>query len=152
MADLLGEVDINVLPARSYPRKVLKSDTRRKIQVLSPPLTQESKPKAYPSRRETHGHAKLVDTPPAPFTFDDDDTVFNAAGDDYDLPMSDPLPSSPIAKAVERKARVQVKEEEDDDELLDVAPALGNEDVASTSVNMKGSRPVPKVHKTGYPP
>lgn len=152
MADLLGEVDANVLPARSYPRKVLKSDTRRKIRVLSPPLTQENKPKAYPSRREAHRHAELVDTPPATFAFDDDDTVLNAAGDDFDLPMSDPLPSSPIAKAMERKAHVQVKEEEeDDDDLLDVAPALGNEDVASTSVNMKGSRPVPKMHKTEYP-
>jgi DNA polymerase alpha subunit A len=154
MADLLGEVDANVLPARSYPRKVLKSDTRRKIRVLSPPLTQESKPKAYPSRCETHGHAELVDTPTTTFAFDDDDTTLNAAGDDFDLPMSDPLPSSPIAKAVERKAQVQVKEEEeedDDDDLLDVAPALGDEDVASTSVNMKGSRPVPKMHKTVYP-
>jgi DNA polymerase alpha subunit A len=145
-------VDANVLSARSYPRKVLKSDTRRKIRVLSPPLTQESKPKAYRSRREDHGHTELADTPPATGAFGNDDTVLNTAGDDDDLPMSDPLPSSPIAKAVERKAQAQIKEEEDDDDdLLDITPALGNEDVASTSVNMKGSRPVPKMHKTAYP-
>ncbi len=72
-------------------------------------------------------------------------------GDDDNVPMSDPLPSSPIAKAVERKAQTHIKEEEEDDDLMDVAPALGDEGVASTSVNMKGSRPVPKIQKTAYP-
>ena len=153
MADLLGEVDVNVLPARSYEKKVLKSDTRRKIRVLSPPLTQERKSKVIQRRPEIHQPTELVDIPHAQFTFDDDDGVTNLNGDDYDLPMSDPLPSSPIAKAVERKAQVQVKEEEedDDDDILDVAPALGNEGVASTSVNMAGSRPVPKIQKPAYP-
>jgi DNA polymerase alpha subunit A len=151
MADLLGEVDANVLPARSYSKKVLKSDTRRKIRVLSPPLTQERKSNVNQSRRAIRAPAKVVDTKLAQFNFDDDDGVLNPGVDDYDLPMSDPMPSSPIAKAVERKAQVQFKEEDDDDELLDVAPALGNEGVASTSVNMTGSRPVPKIHKTAYP-
>jgi DNA polymerase alpha subunit A len=152
MADLLGEVDANILPARSYAKKVLKSDTRRKIRVLSPPLTQERKSKVTYDRRETNAAAEHVDTPPPTnFKFDDDDGVLNQGGEDYDLPMSDPLPSSPIAKAVERKAQLQVKQEEEDEDLLDIAPALGSEGVASTSVNMTGTRPVPKIQKPAYP-
>jgi DNA polymerase alpha subunit A len=151
MADLLGEVDANVLPARSYTKKAVKSDTRRKIRVISPPLTQERKPKVIQSKRETHSAIELVNVSPTQFNFDDDDGVLNPVGDDYDLPMSDPLPSSPIAKVVERKTQVQCKQEEEDDDLLDVAPALGNEGVASSSVNMTGSRPVPKIQKTAYP-
>ena len=151
MADLLGEVDANALPARSYAKKVLKTDTRRKIRVLSPPLTQERKSKGNYNKRATHAPARLVDTLPAQFTFDDDDGVLNAGAEDYDLPMSDPLPSSPTAKAVERKAQAQVKEEEDEGDLLDVAPVLGNEGVPSTSVNMTGSRPVTKIKKAAYP-
>ena len=151
MADLLGEVDANVLPARSYAKKVLKSDMRRKIRVLSPPLTQERKSKVDHSRRDTHPATELVDTPPAQFTFDDEDGVLNPGADDYDLPMSDPLPSSPTAKAFERKAQVQIKQEEDDDDLLDVAPVLGHEGVSSTNVNMTGSRPIPKIKTTAYP-
>jgi DNA polymerase alpha subunit A len=151
MADLLGEVDANILPAPSYAKKVLKSVTRRKIRVLSPPLTQERKSKVTHDRRGTNAAADNVDTPSTNFNFDDDDGVLNQGGDDYDLPMSDPLPSSPIAKAVERKAQVQVKPEEEDEDLLDIAPALGSEGVASTSVNMTGTRPVPKIQKPAYP-
>ena len=151
MADLLGEVDANVLPARSYAKKLLKSDMRRKSRVLSPPLTQERKSKVDHIRRDIHPATELVDTPLAQFAFDDEDGVLNPGVDDYDLPMSDPLPSSPTAKAFERKAQVQVKEEEDDDDLLNVAPVLGYEGVSSSSVNMTGSRPIPKIKKTAYP-
>ena len=68
-----------------------------------------------------------------------------------DEPMSDPLPSSPIAKAVQRKAKVQVKEEEEDDDIMDVAPAVGQEGRTTASVNMKGSRPPPKIKPTSLP-
>ena len=153
MADLLGEVDANVLPVRSYTKKALKSDMRRKIRVLSPPLTQERKSNVTRSRRETGAAPGHADTPLADLNFDDDG-VFNQYGEDCDLPMSDPLPSSPVANAVERKAQAKVKQEEEDEEdedLLDIAPVLGREGVASASVNMTGTRPVPKIQKAAYP-
>jgi DNA polymerase alpha subunit A len=148
MADLLGEVDANIIPSRSYARKAIKSDTRRKVRVLSPPLTGDAgrKPSALPSRR-VEEVKELVDTPPATSAFDEQDYGF---GDD-DAPMSDPLPSSPIAKAVERKAKSNVKEEEEDDDIMDIAQAVGNESATGISVNMTGSRPVPKIKQTSYP-
>jgi DNA polymerase alpha subunit A len=143
MADLLGEVDVNVASSRSYNKKAIKSETRRKVRVLSPPLTQErqSRTKYVPPVTE------LVETPPAQTTpYDDEPMIF---GDDE--PMSDPLPSSPIAKAVERKARVQVKEEEEDEDVMDVAPAVGDETRSRLNVNMKGSRPPLKTKPTSLP-
>ena len=139
MAGLLGEVDVNALPARSYSKKTIKSEARRKIRVLSPPLTQERKT----------ARSKAVEIS-AEAAYDEDEGI-QAIGDDYDLPMSDPMPSSPIAKAVERKTTNQVKEEEEDDDLMDVAPALGDEAGVTTSVNMKGSRPAPKIKEPAYP-
>lgn len=69
---------------------------------------------------------------------------------DDDVPMSDPQPSSPVAKAVQRKAQVIIKaEEEDDDDMMEVAQAGG---IAAASVNMSGTRPVPKIIKADpYP-
>jgi len=70
--------------------------------------------------------------------------------DDDDMPMSDPQPSSPVAKAVERKSHVAVKAEEDEEEdMMEVAQADG---IATVSVNMSGTRPVPKIKKVeAYP-
>lgn len=66
--------------------------------------------------------------------------------------MSDPLPSSPVAKAIERKAQVSIKIEEDDEEdILDVAQAAGHDGGNSMSVNMTGSRPAPKIQKSALP-
>jgi DNA polymerase alpha subunit A len=143
MADLLGEVDTNILLARSLPKKAIKSETRRKVRVLSPPLTQE--------RQIKHRPAQLVETPPAKSAFADDDGIFNAIGDEDNVPMSDPLPSSPVVKAVERKSQLQIKEEEDDDELMEVAQAFGDESATTATVNMKASRPAPKVQKVALP-
>lgn len=143
MADLLGEVDTNIVPARSYARKAVKSETRRKVRVLSPPLTQERQTRSRPT--------ELVDTPPAQPTFEDDDGILNIMGDEDDMPMSDPLPSSPVAKAVARKAQVEVKEEEDDDDLMEVAQAFGDDCTGTRSVNMKASRPKPQIQKATLP-
>ena len=70
--------------------------------------------------------------------------------DDDDMIMGDPLPSSPIAKVVERKSQAAVKaEDEDEDDLMEVAQATG---VATASVNMSGKRPAPKTKKAeAYP-
>lgn len=67
--------------------------------------------------------------------------------------MSDPMPSSPVTKAVARKGQAQVKaEEEEDDDLMEIAQAVGDNNVKNTSVNISGSRPVPKtVKKLPYP-
>ena len=69
--------------------------------------------------------------------------------------MSDPMPSSPLSKAVERKASVPVKKEEfdgdDDNDLMEVAEAIGHHENKSNSVNMTGSRPPPKIKQENYP-
>jgi len=90
-----------------------------------------------------------LNTPPTELNFDDD-VDFSRGFDDDDVVQSDPiLPSSPIAKAVERKAKVPVKVEEDEDEdMVEVAQATG---IVAASVNMSGSRPAPKIKKQLYP-
>ena len=145
MADLLGEVDANILPARSFNKKTIKTESRRKVRVLSPPLTQERPKKSYQPPQTS-----LVDTPPAQTAFEEDDNML-LQGDDDNI-MSDPLPSSPVVKAVERKAKVHIKdEEEDDDDMMMVAQATGHQGSTSTSVNMTGSRPPPKIKATSLP-
>lgn len=142
MADLLGEVDTN-LPRRAAPRPI-KSETRRKTRVLSPPIT-ENRPTSHQKPRVD---LDAPDTPPATNAYDDDGILL-PIGDD-DVPMSDlPLQSSPVAKAVERKAQPPVKreDEEEEDEMMEVAQPVGHTGVKSASVNMTGSRPVPKIKK-----
>lgn len=70
---------------------------------------------------------------------------------DDDVPMSDPQPSSPIAKAVERKAKIAIKTEDDEeDDMMEIAQAAGG--ISATSVNMSGVRPAPKILKADpYP-
>ncbi|KAF2084839.1 hypothetical protein K490DRAFT_48247 [Saccharata proteae CBS 121410] len=147
MADLLGEVDTNIPSRRAAPRmKPIKTETRRKTRVLSPPVYE--RPTASRSRPSAdEGHMADI---PLPEPDDDMPTV------DEDITMSDPpLPSSPVTKAVERKfAQVHVKgEEEEDDDLMEVAQAVGQRGVHSAGVNMAGSRPAPKVMKkeNSYP-
>jgi DNA polymerase alpha subunit A len=94
---------------------------------------------------------KLADSrQPATPTNDFADDDFMNDMDDGDMPMDDPQPSSPVAKAVERRAHVGVKaEEEEEDDMMEVAQADG---IATASVNMSGTRPVPKIKKTeAYP-
>ncbi|KAJ9620331.1 DNA-directed DNA polymerase alpha catalytic subunit pol1 [Knufia peltigerae] len=143
MADLLGEVDANILPARVSTKKHIKSENRRKVRVLSPPLTQER-----PRPKYQAPEPDLVDTPPPQGAHDGDDTMANFDDDNI---MSDPLPSSPVVKAVERRTKVQIKEEEDDDDMMDVAQVVAHEGIQSASVNMAGSRPPPKIKASQLP-
>lgn len=62
--------------------------------------------------------------------------------------MDDPQPSSPIAKAMERKTNVSVKVEDEDDDMMEVAQADG---IVTESVNMSGTRPVAKIKAEAYP-
>ncbi|KAK0662318.1 DNA polymerase alpha catalytic subunit [Lasiodiplodia hormozganensis] len=142
MADLLGEVDANV-PSR--PRmKPVKSETRRKTRLLSPPIEER---KSKPRQTQAEDSNIMADTPPTKSILDEDNYIPPA---DDDVMMSDPpLPSSPVTKAVERKfSQVNVKaEEEDDDDLMEVEQAVGHAGIRTAGVNMAGSRPAPKIKK-----
>ncbi|CAG7960329.1 unnamed protein product [Penicillium olsonii] len=145
MADLLGEVDTNV-PSRNAPtRNIVKSEARRKVRVLSPPLSEKR-------RREKARVPDENDMPSSPMkaqvlhSDDLDDGPLPMPDDD--VPMSDILPSSPISKAVERKntAIVKPEEPEDDDiDLMDVAEVTADSGVKVETINMAGSRPPPKI-------
>lgn len=150
MADLLGglgEIDPNTIASRSYNKQAIKSESRRKVRVLSPPPTQKKDRTREAVRAEPV--TELVNTPP-PQNDDEDDEGITAGYDD--AIMSDPLPSSPVAKAVERKAKVQVKaEEEDDEDIMDVAEAVGGENITTKNINIKGSKPLPKIKQLPTP-
>ncbi|KAJ5333906.1 uncharacterized protein N7506_007689 [Penicillium brevicompactum] len=145
MADLLGEVDTNVVSRHAPTRNVVKSEARRKVRVLSPPLSEKR-------RREKARVPDENDMPSSPMkdqalhSDDLDDGPLPMPDDD--VPMSDILPSSPISKAVERKNTAIVKPEqpEDDDiDLMDVAEVTGDSGVKAETINMTGSRPPPKI-------
>jgi DNA polymerase alpha subunit A len=154
MADLLGEVDTNIVPSRVPSKNVIKSETRRKVRILSPPLSETSR------TPKTGGRKKHEDTPITSIKqepdLDLDDDGLLPGGDDEDNLMSDPVPSSPVTKAVERKtsiAKLEAVEEDDqdDDDMMDVAQATGHHDGKVASVNMTGNRPPPKIKKEIYP-
>ncbi|KAL1957308.1 hypothetical protein VTO42DRAFT_6097 [Malbranchea cinnamomea] len=143
MADLLGEVDANIVPSRTTVKKPVKSERRRKVRILSPPL-----PKAEENTRE-----KLEENASA-----EHDAVFNDAEPSFleeqdDVVMSDPLPSSPVAKAVARKniSSKPEPEDDDDDDMIAIAEATGDNDASSRGVNMAGKRPPPKIKGPSYP-
>lgn len=104
---------------------------------------------------ENAGPISPVSHEPTAGIDNDDDGPLPQVDDDDDIPMSDTMPSSPISKAVERRASVPVKKEEfdddDDNDLMQVAEATGHHENKSNSVNMTGSRPAPKIKQEHYP-
>ena len=143
MADLLTELDTNI-PSR-LPTKAIKTASRRKTRVLSPPVSQEKKISMAKSAFKDDD-VRMVNTPPREANYDDE--ALPLGFEDDNTLMSDPLPSSPITKAVERKIQTVVKaEEEEDDDMMEIAQVAGDHNVKTASVNMSGSRPVPKVIK-----
>ncbi len=148
MADLLGEVDTNI-PSR-LPVKTVKTAARRKTRVLSPPLSQ-NRNSGLPKVNDGGNPSHLLNTPPLEASYNDEDdfptTIF-----DNDTPMSDLMPSSPIANAVERKGQQSIKEEDEDEDMMEVAQVVGSHNVKTASVNLSGSRPAPKIlKKPPYP-
>ena len=140
IAGLLNEVDQNIPSRFSPPIKEVKSQARRTPRVISP-MAEETK--IIVSGRDTRANETYLSTPPV-----DGDADFCRGFDDDDVLQSDPiLPSSPVASAVERKTIAAVKAEEDEDEEMEVLQVTG---IAAASVNMSGSRPVPKI-KHSYP-
>jgi len=146
LEDLLGEVGSTVSTRRFTATKPVKTESRRKTRLLSPPLP-DARENQNRNRRAQQPVAAL-DTPPATQFEEDDDAGLPQINDD-DIIMSDAVaPSSPVARAVERKAQTAIKIEEEDDDMMEVAQAVGHSGVAPTSVNIAGARPVPKIVKT----
>lgn len=144
MANLLGEVDTNI-PSR-VPTKTVKTASRRKTRVLSPPVSQEKKIQ-LPEADGVGASTQLLNTPPLETAYDEDDALLQVM-DDYDTPMSDPLPSSPTSKAVEHKRQLSVKQEDDEeDDMMEIAQVAGDHNVKTACVNMSGSRPAPRIIK-----
>ncbi|KAJ5915914.1 hypothetical protein N7454_010821 [Penicillium verhagenii] len=150
MDDLLGEVNTNV-SKRPPTRNIVKSEARRKVRVLSPPRF-ERRPRANNAAGDEN---EVPSSPPKKnqpaFHSDDDldDDPLPAVEDD-DVFMGDPMPSSPISKAVERKVVVPVKKEisdEEDIDMMDIAEATVSASIKTENVNITGSRPVPKIKK-----
>ena len=141
LSGLLDEVDSNI-PAPA-PR-LLKSKTaeRRKARALSP---------APDTRQPAAKKVKIADDRAAPLTpsVDEDDDAFIPMNDDdplptEDVPMSDPAPSSPTAKAVDRKAKVKAEAEEEEDDMMEVAHAGA---INAASVNLSATRQIKKIIK-----
>ena len=143
MADILGEVDAVAISNRpSLPSKTVKSQNRRKVRVLSPPIETTSK---YHKSRATV--PITPNTPPDENDFENEDDATLPPLDDGDVTMSDPIPSSPVANAVERKTKAIAKVEDEDDNDMEVSQAIGNHSVKGVNVNISGSRPALKVIK-----
>ncbi|KAH8674017.1 DNA polymerase alpha catalytic subunit [Xylariales sp. PMI_506] len=143
LSDLLGEVDANIPAPVARAPKMNRSAERRKARVLSP-VRQPA-----PKRTKT-----AQDLPLTPDEFDDGGFVAPAEDDlpparstDPEVPMSDaePAPSSPTAKAAERKTQIKAEPVDDEDEEMMELASAGT--INTTSINMSASRPIKKLAK-----
>ncbi|KAI1358601.1 hypothetical protein F5Y08DRAFT_111128 [Xylaria arbuscula] len=147
LSNLLGEVDANVpAPAIRLPKRN-RSPERRRARVLSP--VRENRQPVTKKARLSPEHSSPA--PHADDTQDDDflpplDDEMPSKVDDYVMSDQIPVPSSPISKAVARKAQSKTTpvEEDEDEEMMEVAHA-GT--INSTSVNLSASRPIKKLIK-----
>jgi DNA polymerase alpha subunit A len=145
LTDLLGEVDANIAAPAIRKSKRHRSPERRRARVLSP---------ARGTREPSSKKAKLSpDLPPTthPESVQDDDFLLPMDDDiqpsTNDEVMTDQvLPSSPLTKAVARKAQVQAEavDEDDDEEMMEVAHAGA---INMASVNIAASRQIKKPTK-----
>lgn len=148
MANLLGDVDVTVATKHytaSLPQ--VKTTSRRKTRVLSPPLAKTT--------GKENGQGKISSAAlsiPSP-TADDiyEDGVFPSTIDNHNDNDNTTLPSSPLARATERKTAIPIKVEEEDDDGMEVAQAVGHASISVASVNMTASRPVPKIEEVELP-
>ncbi|KAL6718408.1 DNA-directed DNA polymerase alpha catalytic subunit pol1 [Lecanora helva] len=148
MADLLGEVDVNI-PSRKG-LKTVKTASRHKTRVLSPPISKEKV--SLPKPQDSDNAPYSLNTPPLDPVNGDKDDFMGGMDDDTFIP-NDLAPSSPTVNAVDRKVQQQVKaEEEEEEDTMEVAQAQGDQKINTTSVNMSGARPAPKIAKAAaYP-
>ncbi|KAI1155061.1 hypothetical protein F4825DRAFT_409444 [Nemania diffusa] len=147
LANLLGEVDANVqAPPLRLPKRN-RSPERRRARALSPirstrqPVAKKARlsPESLPPQR--HNETVHDDSLPPPI----EDDMLPQIDDDI---MSDPMPvpSSPISKAVARKAQLKAEpvDDDDDEEMMEVAHAGA---INTASVNLSASRPIKKLIK-----
>lgn len=145
LTDLLGEVDANVPAPVIRQSKRHRSPERRRARVLSP---------ARSIREPASKKARLSpDLPPAthPESVHDEDFL-PPMDDDIQPPtndeaMTDPVvPSSPLSKAVARKAQFKAEavDDDDDEEMMEVAHAGA---IKTASVNIAASRQIKKLIK-----
>lgn len=140
LADLLVEVDANIPRPISQPTRTSRIRDTRKPRQLSPLRDSLS---SHSAKRVKLENPKVPVSPPV--EHDTGDSYFNGDMNDDDMLTAEALPSSPVAKAVERKAQISVKvEDEDEDDIMEVAQADG---IATASVNLSGTRPPPKIRK-----
>ncbi|KAI9686890.1 MAG: DNA-directed DNA polymerase alpha catalytic subunit pol1 [Bathelium mastoideum] len=147
MTGLLDEVDVNNAGRHAVPTRAVKTESRRKTRLLSPPVEESRNKDSHTKQSQDN-----TSTTPATQDINDDDDNYMPLIDD-DAIMSDPAPpSSPVTKAVERKTQIAIKAEEEEDDLMEVAQAVGNANTSSKKVNIAGARPPPKQpKKTEYP-
>ncbi|KAI9719810.1 MAG: hypothetical protein M1812_003299 [Candelaria pacifica] len=156
MADLLGEMDSNVSRTRTpSARRTVLSEARRKVRILSPPIN-EVKQTVAPKKNGVPSSESHLNTPPLEPNYGDDDDAFFAGTHDDELPTGDQqLPSSPIARVVERMNKLPIKAEkeddEDEDQLMEVSQAVGHTGTEMARVNMSGARPAKKIKEASYP-
>nr|POF20599.1 dna polymerase alpha catalytic subunit [Quercus suber] len=142
--DLLGEVDSNIPSRVPQYQKTVRSNDRRKTRVLSPPVQDREN-----FSRSMVDNEAAIDTSALQATIDDD--AYLAPHQEDEALMSDHLPSSPVAKIVQRKQQAIVKTEDfAEDDLMEIEEVHGHTAAGATNVNIKGSRPVPKM-KAVYP-
>ncbi|KAH7321664.1 hypothetical protein BKA65DRAFT_86178 [Rhexocercosporidium sp. MPI-PUGE-AT-0058] len=138
LADLLGEVDTNVPRPSAQSSRSRRVQDKRRARALSPGVSELPRHTAKKAKVDE----KEPTTPPGDQDFGDDGFM---GGMDDDIAMDEPLPSSPVAKALERKSNVVVKAEDDEEEdMMDVAQADG---IATARINISGTRPPPKIKK-----
>lgn len=141
LTGLLGEFDHNIPAPIPRSAKRSRSPPPRKVRVQSPSPEPVTKKKKVVDDR--------LPSPPAP---DMDDDFITPMDDPIpsDIPMSDPAPSSPAAKAAERRAQIKEEPKDDDEEdMMEISHVGG---VSATSVNISGMRPPKKEPKpVAYP-
>ncbi|RFU35864.1 hypothetical protein B7463_g501, partial [Scytalidium lignicola] len=143
LADLLLEVDTNIPRPISQPTRVSRIRDRRKFRPTSPEI---ELPNSHTPKKLKLAESKPIVSPHIDSSTRDDDDFMNNMDEDDNLLIAEAQPSSPVAKAVERKAQISIKMEEDEDEdIMEVAQADG---IAIASVNLSGIRPAPKVQKS----
>jgi DNA polymerase alpha subunit A len=135
-------VETNI-PRPTVSSRSNRLQAKRRPRALSPSVD-DLKPQI--SKKTKVVDTRVPTTPPTEQDYGDDDGFMNGM-DDADL---DHQASSPVVKAVERKGHVIIKaEDEDEEDIMEVAQADG---IATASVNMSGTRPLPKIKKVeAYP-
>lgn len=124
----------------------MKSETRRKVRVLSPAVSNGTAPEEKNTvvSNDKVEVKKNIDSSPKMDIIDDD--VFGEANS---VPMNDLLPSSPVAKAVERKSTGSAVNEKgsdnEDDDMMVIEQTKAHIDDNPTRINMDGKRPPPKI-------